>query len=132
MPYAIHWEPKGVYEKYTGVVTGRELYTAVQKVNNHPDFDVFRYVINDFLDCTALQSTKIELEDTVASAIGAKISNPRFIAAFVVTNDAIIESVLEMKALVKGILHVQLFSNLADARHWISEFYSEDFVRNGL
>lgn len=118
MPYSIHWEPNGVYKKYTGCVTGEEFFRAVKQVNSHPNFETFHYVINDFLDCVEFLQTKADQEDAVAAAIGAQMSNKRFVAAFVASNPTIIASLTSMAEQATGSMQVSLFSNLADARRW--------------
>ena len=83
MPYCIDWEPQGVYKKYTGQVTGQEFLKAVHTVNVSPNFHAYRYVINDFSDCTEFDLPGNYSDDALAAAIGAHASNTKFIAAFV-------------------------------------------------
>lgn len=118
MPYSIHWESNGVYKKYSGLVTGQEFFGAVKLVNSQPNFESFRYVINDFLDCTEFEASPSDQEDAVAAAIGARASNTRLVAAFVATKKEIIAAVQSMAEQTKDSLPVCIFSNLAEARRW--------------
>lgn len=120
MPYAIHWEPNGVYKKYTGRVTGQEFFRAVKQVNSQPNFETFHYVINDFLDCVEFLPIKSDQEDAVAAAIGAHMTNTRFVAAFVAVNPEVVESLRSIAEQAKGSMQVCLFNNLADARNWVT------------
>lgn len=118
MPYSIHWEPNGVYKKYTGRVTGQEFFRAVRQVNSQPNFETFHYVINDFLDCIEFLPSKSDQEDAVAAAIGANMTNKRFVAAFVASSPEIVASLTSMAEQAKGSMQVCLFNNLTDARRW--------------
>lgn len=120
MPYSIHWEPNGVYKKYTGCVTGQEFFRAVKQVNSQPNFETFHYVINDFLDCVEFLPSKSEQEDAVAAAIGAHMSNSRFVAAFVAVNPEVVASLRSMAAQTQSCMQVCLFNNLTDARRWVN------------
>ncbi len=119
MPYSIHWEPRGVYKKYTGLVTGEEFLHAVRQVNAHPDFGAFHYVINDFLACTAFPVSKSEYDDILAAAIGANVSNPKFVAAFVAADAALAASLESMVENARSCMRVRIFGDLAAARGWV-------------
>lgn len=44
MSYENSWEKRGVYRKYDGRVTGKEIIQAVQEVEGDARFDSVRYV----------------------------------------------------------------------------------------
>jgi hypothetical protein len=118
MAHDIHWEPHGVYKKYVGHVTGEEFLEAVERVNAHPAFDRFRYVINDFTACASVDIDAALQELAVAAALGAQRSNSRFAAAFVAADNAILSRINAIAASVKGEMTVRIFQNLNEARHW--------------
>lgn len=120
MPYTIHLEPKGVYTKYTGLVTSQEFFLAVSQVNAHPDFESFRYVIDDFLGCAEFKLAASDLEDAVAAAIGANMINPRLVAALLATKAEIVSALVSISESLESNMRVRIFGNLEDARHWTS------------
>ncbi len=119
MPYTIHWETQGVYKKYTGEVSGHEFAKAVEHVNAAPNFEILRYVINDFSDCRALNLSSSAIEEAVASAIGASTFNPRFVAAFVAADREIHATLRRIVELASSYMPVMLFDCLTDARTWV-------------
>lgn len=120
MAYDITWEPQGVYKKYTGHVTGEEFVAAVERVNAHPAFDSFRYVVNDFTDCMSFKIDPALQDAAVAAALGAQCSNPNFVAAFVATHPPLLQALEKMVESAQGGMTVCVFQQLDDARHWAS------------
>jgi hypothetical protein len=118
MPYRIEQEAHGIYKKYTGQVTGPEMLKAVQTVNALPNFHGYRYVINDFLDCMRLDLSHQDKDDAVAAAIGAHADNPKFVAAFVAMDEAILKTLQSVRELANDYLSVAVFTNLKDVRAW--------------
>lgn len=120
MPYTIDWEARGVYKKYSEQVNGQEFLEAVCKVNASPDFENFRYVINDFSDCQEFDLSGDCSDDAVAAAIGAHSFNRRFAAAFVASNQAVAQRLQSMLRIAQPYLRVALFADLPAARQWIA------------
>ena len=118
MPYRIVTEPRGVYKKYTGHVTGQQFLEAVQQVNASSDFETFRYVINDFTECDAFDLSAGMADEAVAAAIGAQASNPTFVAAFVARDEGILKSLASMAQIAQAYLRVAVFESLTEARQW--------------
>jgi hypothetical protein len=119
MPYDICWEPHGVLKIYVGHVTGAVFLQAVERVNAHPDFDSFRYVINDFTDCTSFEIESAVQDLAVAAAIGAQRSNPMLIAAFVATDKAILITLQNIADSARSGISVSVFQHLEGARRWV-------------
>lgn len=119
MAYDIYWEPRGVYKKFAGHVTGEEFLQAVERVNAHPDFDSFRYVINDFTNCISTDIEPALQELAVAAALGAQRSNPKFVAAFVASDEAVLCALRDIADSAKIGMTVRIFHRLDEARHWV-------------
>jgi len=118
MVHDIHWEPHGVYKKYLGHVTGEEFLQAVERVNAHPDFESFRYVINDFTECESVDIKAALFDLCVAAALGAQRSNSRFAAAFVAADTAVLDSINAIADSARAEMTVLVFQTLDEARHW--------------
>ena len=118
MPYTITREAKGVYLKWSGKITGEDFFRAVREVNESPDFQLYHYVINDTLGCSGIDLSAMSMEDSIAGAIGAHISNPKFVAAFVANDPAIFDVWTSVAKVANDYLRTSVFSDLAEARHW--------------
>lgn len=122
MGYAIIWEPPaGVIKRYYGEVTGDELLESVLQTEGDLRFDVYRYVINDFTDCTALSVSEDVLEEIAAIDKAAYHLNPRIGIAIVATHP---QTVAAAEAYVNSPLRLyptQIFSSMEEARRWLNE-----------
>ena len=118
MSFAITREAKGVYVKWSGKITGEDFLRAVHVVNNSPDFDMYYYVINDAVGCEAIDLTALSMENAIAGAIGAHVSNPKFVAAFVASEQAISEVWLSIAKVTNDYMRTAVFGDLAEARNW--------------
>lgn len=118
MPYAITREAKGVYLKWSGKITGEDFLRAVHEVNESPEFNMYHYVINDTLGCSEIDLSAMSMEDSIAGAIGAHISNPKFVAAFVADDPAISGVWASVAKVANDYLKTSVFADLPEARHW--------------
>jgi len=118
MPYRIVKEAKGVYLKWTGRIIGEELLKAVHEVNESPDFQMYHYVINDTLGCSGIDLSAMTMEDAIAGAIGAHVSNPRFVAAFVADDQCIFDAWSSIAKVADDYLRTAVFTDLEEARSW--------------
>jgi hypothetical protein len=77
MGYEISWEPpNGVIKRHFGEVIGSEVLAAITKIEGDERFDTLRYVINDFLDCTGLTVSPVEIVEIAAIDNAAAATNP--------------------------------------------------------
>ncbi len=121
MPYVNEWEEKGVYRKYDGAVTSKEILRAVQEVEADARFDDIRYVISDFLD---ISDYSFECEDIVLLASidsAAAISNPDINVAVVMDSPGMMEAVkIYTDSLDRPPYPTQTFATLTEARAWVN------------
>lgn len=73
----IYWEPKGIFRRYFGHVTGPEMTEPVIAMQADPRFDGVRYVILDLLDVETFSVTQADLKLIGALDTAAVHSNPR-------------------------------------------------------
>ena len=121
MPYEIIWEPIGVIKRHFGKVTGDELLDAVQKTEGSPNFDSYRYVINDFLDCTEISVSKRETEIIAAIDNAASQTNKRIRIAIVAINPNVIDLATHYANDPLTPYPTKLFSTMKEARAWIGK-----------
>lgn len=119
MSYKHVWEDKGLYRKYSGRVSGKEITQAVEEVHGHALFDSIRYVINNCLDVTQTDITSSEVTVLAALDKAAARSNPNIKIAIVAT-DSTIQKLAELYGdLIKHSPYTsKIFTNLDEARAW--------------
>ena len=52
MAHIIEWETRGIFRKFTGKISGREILESNIKLQQDPRFRQMNYVINDFCEVT--------------------------------------------------------------------------------
>lgn len=120
MSYENIWEKQGVYRKYNGRVTGKEIRQAVEEVEGDARFESVRYVISDFLDVTEQDISPQDIEIIAAIDKAAAITNPDIKVAVVATSQAI-QGMASMYCELSDDIPFpcKLFTNLEEAREWV-------------
>ncbi len=123
MGYKNVWEPKGVYRRYSGRVSGTTIRNAVEEIEADYRFDLIRYVINDYLAVTETDVKDIELKLIAAIDSAASTYNQRIKIAQVTTCPDVTEIVTYYaNQLRDNTYKTQIFSTLEDARIWVEEY----------
>jgi hypothetical protein len=73
--YEIEWEDNGVYWKYYGDVSGREIIKVSQLIYGDPRFAKIKYKLVDFLDIDSISLSKDETSNIVSLHKAAALSN---------------------------------------------------------
>jgi len=81
MPYAITWEPDGVYRRYVGRVTIDEPRRSFDEIGADPRFDDLRYTITDYLCVDDYEITSEGAWEIAALQIGSLLTNPGIMMA---------------------------------------------------
>jgi len=76
MAYDIIWEEKGVYWKYRGRVTGKEIVEASTSIYGDPRFITLKYKFVDFLDAESIDIDRDQLALIAYQHLAAERSNP--------------------------------------------------------
>lgn len=121
MSYEIHWEPRGVVKRFFGAVDGRDLIDSLVAVEESPQFDELRFVVNDFL---AAESVTIGLDEvqTIASIdMAAALTNPNIVIAVVATNAEITALARQYAESPMNTYPTRIFATLAEARAWLAQ-----------
>lgn len=119
MPYTVHWKKNGIFKKFTGLVTGREILESSIEVEKDPRFDDLEYAISDFCHAESVETTKEEMEVLKAIVCAAALTNSNIRLAIVACH-------AETRALAKEYIkaldqdpHItRIFDSLEDAHHW--------------
>ena len=73
--YEIEWANDGVYWKYFGDITGREIIEGSQLIYEDPRFTKLSYKLIDFLDIYSISLSKAEAAEIAILHKAAALSN---------------------------------------------------------
>lgn len=83
MPYQVMWEPRGVYTRYYGSVTGADMLGNIEDVCRDDRFERHRYHILDFSDAIEFSATEKEMLVNSGVLVGAAFANHQVMVAAV-------------------------------------------------
>jgi hypothetical protein len=121
MPYALTWEPRGVYRRYFGHVTIAERRESLERICADRRFDRLRYSITESLDAQSYEVSDADTLETAAMHIGPLRTNPDIVMAAVAVDARIVAAVRQFISLQFTAQPYRLFATVADARSWIAE-----------
>ena len=121
MPYETKWEEKGIYWKYSGILTGDDLLQSNMGIYGDSRFDKLHYQIIDMLDVETFDVDTETMEEVTAMDLGASQSNPNLIVA-VVANHIQAKRLVEIYETTAGGApwETEIFETVKDARIWIT------------
>ena len=91
MPFSIKWEESSVYCKFTGEVTGQELFECNMALYDNPIFDDIRFQVFDMLCVTKFSFMPNDVKKVAAFDRAAGKIWPRMKCALVSTNQITLE-----------------------------------------
>jgi len=121
MPYQMIWEPRGVYTRYSGNVTGADMLGNIEDVCRDARFEQHRYHILDFSDATDFVATEREMLVNCGVLVGAAFVNHQVLVAAVVTRENVRAALERLHALGVSPYEAKIFPTVAEARKWIQE-----------
>jgi hypothetical protein len=121
MPYQMIWEPRGVYTRYSGNVTGADMLGNIEDVCRDARFEQHRYHILDFSDATDFVATEREMLVNCGVLVGAAFVNHQVLVAAVVTRENVRAALERLHALGVSPYVAKIFPTVAEARKWIQE-----------
>ena len=121
MPYQVTWEPRGVYTRYSGNVTGADMLGNIEDVCRDERFEQHRYHILDFSEATDFSATEREMLINCGVLVGAAFVNHQVLVAAVVTRENVRAALDRLHALGVSPYVAKIFPTVAEARKWIEE-----------
>lgn len=120
MSCTIQWHRDGAYKKFDGNITMAELLRSLSQVQNHRDFDTFKFTITDFLDASNIEFSESEMMLYGANVIGGEFNNKRLAVGIVVTDPEVIHL---LKTRYQPLVNysVGYFPTLKECESWILE-----------
>jgi len=93
--------------------------TAIVETEQSPHFDSLRYVINDFLECTGLTISSMEIEEIAAIDSAAAASNPNIRIAVVATSPEVIAAADAYANDPFTAYTTRIFGTMDEAKSWL-------------
>lgn len=120
MAYVNNWEHKGIYRKYDGEITGKDILHAVQEVEADVRFDDIRYVISDFLDISGIRYERKDIVLLASIDRAAAMTNPDIKVAVIINSPEMMDAVkIYTDSLGSPPYPTRTFATLAEARAWV-------------
>ena len=121
MLYKTKWEDKGLYRKFTKIVSGEEVLGSNLAIQGDERFDKIKYVLNDFTETDEFDVSEIVLNKIVAIDNAAALSNPNLRIAIVATLESLLAWIrLYGEKMQDSSFECQIFVNLDDAYKWVT------------
>ena len=127
MSYQIIWYPKGAIKRFSGRVSGSDIYHSVVDMHRDPEFDSIRYVINDFLAAESLSFAGFDIHEVAAIDQAASASNPNILIAVVASKREIIDLAREYVESPLCFYPTEIFPDMATAERWLVKSLRERF-----
>jgi len=119
MAHILEWETKGVYWKYSGIVSGKEIVESSTAIYGDPRFDTLKYKLVDFLDVETIKMDNDEVALIAHQHRAAEKSNPRIKNAIVIKSNSDLTDRF-VAFFSKSSWQVQVFQNLDEANTWLA------------
>lgn len=119
MPYSLTWEDRGVYKKFTGVVTSAELVQSVNDVAYDMRFGKALYEVSDYLSADSTAFSQDALNEVRAVRIGSFQRNPKIKVAIVTLDIEIQQRIFSTIAGRMTLHQTKVFSSLSEANAWV-------------
>ena len=110
MTFEAIWEEKGIYWKYSGILTGDDILQSNVSIYGDSRFDKLRYQLLDMLDVESFDVDTEAMEEVTAMDLGASQTNPNLIVAVVATQ-------------VQARRLVELYENTTGGAPWETEIF---------
>jgi hypothetical protein len=118
MAYDIIWEDNGVYWRYRGRVTGKEIVQASTSIYGDPRFITLKYKFVDFLEAESIDIDKDQLALIAYQHLAAERSNPYIKNAILIkTGASIVDDFAEY--FNKSSWEIRVFYDRDEADQWV-------------
>ena len=119
MAYTLTWEPKGVYWKYTGNVSGKEIIKASTEIYGDPRFDNLKYKLADFTDVELIEISNEEIKLITFQHSASAKSNANIKNAIVIDSGDERAKLFADYLMNESAWEVRVFDHLEEANQWV-------------
>lgn len=123
MSYTHEWNDNGVCIKYYDTLTPRDLIMSNSQLVGKPEFERIKFIITDFCNITNIEISEKDVTISTSFAEKANPYNKNIKVALVSDKDELqplIENYIEKTLALVPHAQQRLFSNLNEAKIWVS------------
>ena len=117
MPYELIWEPRGVYWKYSGKLTGAEIIEGSTAIYGDARFDDLDYKLVDFTEMESIDMHEDEVALIAFQHKAAEASNPYIKNAIVIKSGCDLGYTFA-KFFENSSWDVEIFEDIEKANEW--------------
>ena len=115
------WEDKGIYWKYSGKVSGKEIVEASTSIYGDERFITLKYKFVDFLDAESIDIDKNQLALIAYQHLAAERANPYIKTAILIKTGQ--EVAHQFAAFFeKSSWEVRVFTDTDEANEWVGRY----------
>ena len=119
MPHNLSWEQDGVYWKYYGNVSGKEIVETSTSIYGDQRFDTLKYKLVDFLGVDSIEMDDDELALVAYQHRSVERSNPYVKTAIVMQPSGIKLANKFASFFSESFWDVRVFDNIDEANKWL-------------
>lgn len=132
MPCETRWEPHGLYRKFAGNVSSRDIFDSIKQVEGDSRFNDLRYSIFDCLEMRSEDLPDAERESLAVQLLCEAQSHPRTLIAFLTKDEYARAKIERLKGLNISPYRLEVFSTVVQARIWINRQRPLQDMRNWM
>lgn len=120
MAYENHWTKNGLYRKFSGTITGKEIFESNTQLHGDARFDDLEYIVNDFTAIDGYEYAEfdinlIALSDKVSKLVARKVK-----IALVINIPELFDLVdMYLREIGEAEFDCRVFHSTDEAREWI-------------
>ena len=122
MSFKIDWLKHGIFTKWSGTATSKEIITFLETIQSNSKFDHLQFSIHDYLDCKQISFNPNDMDYVGALDKAGSEINPRIKVAIIANHQELIEMVAGYKRLALSPYDTEIFDDLSKAKKWLESF----------
>jgi len=124
MAFQTKWTQSGVIWKFSGTLTGDDIFRSSTEVYGDPRFDSMHFQLLDMIDVTDFDVSDDIIEEVSVMDLAASSTNPYLIIALI-GSDKQIERLVSLYENTTGTApwKTAIFETFEDARDWILSIF---------
>ena len=124
MAYQTKWSQSGITWKFSGTLTGDDIFRSSSEVYGDPRFDSMRFQLLDMIDVTDFDVSDDIMEEVTVMDLAASSTNP-YLKIALIGSDKQIERLVSLYENTTGTApwETAIFATFDDAWDWIISIF---------
>jgi hypothetical protein len=132
MPCETRWEPHGLYRKFAGSASSRDVFDSIKQVDGDSRLNDLRYSIFDCLEMRSNDLPDAERESLAVQLLCEAQAHPRTLIAFLTKDEYARAKIERLKGLNNSPYRLEVFATVVQARVWINRQRPLQDMRNWM